>query len=156
MVTQPKFHIDSLESFKGSERGASAWQQVTQAQIEDFADCTGDHQWIHVDAARAEKESPFGTTIAHGYLVLSLLGKFMQEIDVFPAGVSQVLNYGFEKVRFLTPVKPGDRVRARIAIRDVQDKGGGRKIESLHCTIDVEGQDTPAVVADVLVMLVSS
>lgn len=153
MATNPDFHLEHLEAFAGSDRGASEWVEITQDQIDTFAHCTGDLQWIHVDVERAAKESPFGSTIAHGYLVLSLLGKFLQEVDTFPAGASQALNYGLDKVRFMAPVKPGDRVRGQVTLAGVDDRGGGRKLERLTCTVEIEGGEKPALVAETLVML---
>lgn len=147
------FSLERLEDFIGTERGVTDWVGITQEQIHEFAHCTGDHQWIHVDVERAEKESPFGSTIAHGYLVLSLLGKFLQDVDTFPQGASQALNYGLDKVRFMAPVKPGDRVRGRVTQSGVDDKGGGRKLQHLTCTVEIEGGDKPALVAETLVML---
>ena len=147
------FHIDTLEQFAGTERGVSDWVEITQAQIDQFAECTGDRQWIHIDVARATRESPFGSTIAHGYLVLSLIGRFLQDVEAFPAGASQALNYGLDKVRFMAPVKPGDRVRARVHLARVEDKGGGRKLQYLSTTIEIEGGDKPALIAETLVMV---
>jgi len=153
MTATPAFSLDNLESFEGSERGVSDWLEITQTQIDEFAHCTGDLQWIHVDVERAVRESPFGSTIAHGYLVLSLLGKFLQDVDTFPDGASQALNYGLDKVRFMAPVKPGDRVRARVVLSRVEDKGSGRKLQHLNCTIEIDGGDKPALIAETLVML---
>lgn len=147
------YHIDKLQDFIGSELGVTAWVQITQAQIAEFADCTGDRQWIHVDVDRAARESPFGSTIAHGYLILSLLGQFKLEVGILPEGASQALNYGLDKVRFMAPVKPGDRVRARIVLNDVDDKGNGRMLQHLGCTIEIEGGSKPALIADSLVMV---
>ena len=102
----------SLEDFVGSELGISDWMTVDQRRIDAFADVTQDHQWIHTDPERAA-ESTLGSTIAHGYLTLSLLSHLQFEIGAFPVDVSAILNYGLDRVRFLTPVKEGQRIRAR-------------------------------------------
>src|SRR5690349_15976342 len=95
----------TLGAFVGKELGVSEWTEVDQARIDAFAQCTGDHQWIHVDVDRASRESPFGGTIAHGYLTLSLLAGQLIDMGVFPADASATVNYGLEKMRFLAPVK---------------------------------------------------
>src|ERR1700739_1493834 len=105
--------LATLHSFAGCELGVSEWQTLDQQRIDRFAECTGDHQWIHVDPERARRESPFGTTIAHGDLTLSLLARTTLEIVALPLGLSQALNYGLDRVRFLAPVRAGSRVRNR-------------------------------------------
>jgi acyl dehydratase len=113
-----------------------------------------DHQWIHVDAERAKKESPFGTTIAHGYLTLSLLADMSYEIGIVPEDVAAVFNYGLDKVRFLTPVKSGSRVRARATLTDVTEQAGGRKLLKVTNSIEIEGEPKPALIAETLAVLV--
>jgi acyl dehydratase len=149
------YTLDTLHDYVGRELGVSSWVTVDQARIDAFADCTGDHQWIHVDRERAAAESPFGTTIAHGLLTLSLLPMMSEEIGLVPEGVPQVLNYGSNKVRFLTPVKSGSRVRSRAEVIDVTDKGGGRLLLTTRSTVEIEGEETPALVAETLALLLS-
>lgn len=138
----------------GTEIGVSSWVTVDQNRINAFADCTNDHQWIHVDVERAKKESPFGTTIAHGYLTLSLLADMSYEIGIVPEDVAAVFNYGLDKVRFLTPVKSGSRVRARATLTDVTEQAGGRKLLKVTNSIEIEGETKPALIAETLAVLV--
>src|SRR5579864_760746 len=112
-MSRERYDVSTLEQFVGQEMGVSDWLTIDQERINQFADCTGDHQWIHVDVERAKQQSPFGSTIAHGFLTLSLVVSLQAEVGVVPAGVSQVLNYGLDRVRFLTPVKVGSRIRNR-------------------------------------------
>src|SRR5213082_1058933 len=113
-----------LGALLGQEIGVSSWITIDQQRIVEFAHCTGDHQWIHVDVERARRESPFGSTIAHGYLTMSLAAACQMEMGVVPAGVAEALNYGLDRVRFLAPVKAGARVRDRIVLQDIERKGG--------------------------------
>ncbi|WP_075298244.1 MULTISPECIES: MaoC family dehydratase [unclassified Pseudonocardia] len=137
--------VDELREAKGSEVGASDWVEVGQEQIDGFADATGDHQWIHVDAERA-KDGPFGTTIAHGFLTLSLLPKLVQGVYRIE-GVKMGVNYGLNKVRFTSPLPVGSRVRGRVEIIDVTDISGGVQIAS-KVTVEIENSEKPAVVAE--------
>src|SRR5215475_15349979 len=109
----PAYNMATAPLFAGRELGTSDWITVDQARIDQFAACTGDHQWIHVDVERARREGPFGGPIAHGYLTLSLVATMLMEVGVIPPDASTGLNYGLDKVRFLAPVKAGARVRAR-------------------------------------------
>ena len=104
-----KFNLDDLQACVGQELGVSDWLTVDQSQIDQFAQCTGDHQWIHVDVERAKRESPFGGPVAHGYLTLSLLAPTALEVFIRPAGIMQAFNYGLDRVRFISPVKVGAR-----------------------------------------------
>ncbi|MBN9736976.1 MULTISPECIES: MaoC family dehydratase [unclassified Pseudonocardia] len=137
--------VDELREAKGSEIGASDWVEVGQEQIDGFADATGDHQWIHVDAERA-KDGPFGTTIAHGFLTLSLLPTLVQGVYRIE-GVKMGVNYGLNKVRFTSPLPVGSRVRGRVEIIDVTDISGGVQIAS-KVTVEIENSEKPAVVAE--------
>src|ERR1700692_3435390 len=112
----PGYSVATLDEFVGQEVGVSDWVTIDQARIDAFAQCTGDNQWIHVDVERAARESPFGGTIAHGYLTLSLLASPAMEVGLIPADASAGLNYGLDKVRFITPVRAGARVRSRIVL----------------------------------------
>lgn len=137
--------IAALKSAVGEHMGYSDWHEITQAQVDKFADATGDHQWIHVDADRA-KDGPFGTTIAHGYLTLSLTSFFGPEIfDV--SGVSMGINYGLDKVRFPAPVPVGSRLRAGAELVSADDVTGGLQTV-VRFTFEVEGGDKPVCVAD--------
>ena len=146
------FKLANVEEFVGRELGVSSWVTLDQHRIEQFAECTGDHQWIHVDIERAKRESPFGTTIAHGYLTLAMIAASTFEVIVEPAGISQALNYGLDRVRFVAPVKAGSRVRNRIKLLDVEDKGKGRILLTTENTIEIEGESKPALIASALVM----
>jgi acyl dehydratase len=127
---------------------------VDQSRIDQFANCTGDRQWIHVDVERATREGPFGGPIAHGYLSLSLVAAMLIEIGIIPKDAATGLNYGLDKVRFLTPVKVGARVRVRAVLLSAQPQDGGRLLLKLECKLDIEGEPKPAVIAEVLCMLI--
>ena len=135
----------------GQEVCVSDWLLVDQARINLFAQATGDFQWIHVDVARAAAESPYGGTIAHGYLTLSLLGKFYEDFltDALPF-CDMGVNYGLNRVRFTSAVRAGSRVRARFTLARVEDIAGGLQL-SFAVTVDIEGSDKPALVAESVV-----
>ena len=139
---------EALKQWVGKEIAVSDWLQVTQDRIDRFADATGDHQWIHVDPARAARESPFGSTIAHGYLTLSLLPHMMMEtLDV--QGGRMSINYGLNRVRFSAPVRSGDRIRTRFTLAALEDIPGGIQL-TWHALIEIEGQHKPACVAEMI------
>jgi acyl dehydratase len=146
------FNHANIEAFVGRELGVSGWVTMNQQRIDQFAECTEDHQWIHVDAERAKRDSPLGTTIAHGYLTLAMLAPSTFEVVVKPAGISQALNYGLDRVRFIAPVRAGSRVRNRIKLLAAEDKGGGRMLLTTENTIEIEGETKPALIATALVM----
>lgn len=135
---------------KGKEIGVSDWVLIDQARVNLFADATGDHQWIHVDPARTQRELGIGT-IAHGYLTLSLLPELMSKISGVKS-VTRGINYGANSVRFTNMVPVGSRVRARVALKDVQPKAGGQQIVN-EVTIEIEGVERPAMVAETLTIL---
>jgi len=145
---------DGLSALVGKELGVTAWLTVEQPRIDAFADVTDDRQWIHVDRERAERESPLGTTIAHGYLTLSLLARFAYELGFTPPEGTHLLNYGLDRVRFMAPVRAGARIRDRVVLLRVEDKRRGRRLVTTRHTIEVDGEDKPAMVADSLVLLV--
>ena len=149
------YSIATISQYVGQELGVSEWITINQERINDFADFTGDHQWIHVDVERAKRESLFGTTIAHGYLTLSLAAALSMELGIIPAGVSQALNYGLDKVRFLAPVKSGSRVRDRVVLLAAEPQGKGRILLKFRNTIEIEGEAKPALIADALSLLVT-
>jgi acyl dehydratase len=146
----------NLAQFAGAEIGVSDWVTVDQRRIDEFADCTGDRQWIHVDVERARRESPYGGTIAHGYLTLSLAASLSIEAGVIPADAAAALNYGLDKVRFIAPVKAGARVRNHVVLVAVDDKGEGRMLLTLRNTIEIDGEAKPALIADSLAMLMAA
>ena len=146
------FNLATMEAFVGRELGVSGWVTMNQQRIDQFAECTEDHQWIHVDAERAKRDSPLGTTIAHGYLTLAMLAPSTFDVVVKPAGISQALNYGLDRVRFIAPVRAGSRVRNRIKLLAAEDKGGGRMLLTTENTIEIEGEAKPALIATALVM----
>jgi acyl dehydratase len=142
-----------LASLAGQETGISDWVVIDQDRINKFADATGDHQWIHIDVARAAKELPGGKTIAHGYLTLSLIPMLSaQTLSV--TGVSRGINYGSNKVRFTSMVPVGSRVRGRQTVLSVTARSGGMEIIS-QFTIEIEGQDRPACVAETIGLVFS-
>jgi acyl dehydratase len=149
----PGYSMATLKQFTGQEIGASDWTMVDQRRIDEFADCTGDRQWIHVDVERAQRESPFGGTIAHGYLTLSLAASLAIEAGVIPPDAAAALNYGLDKVRFIAPVKAGARVRNRVVLLAADDKPQGRVLLTLQNTIEIEGEAKPALIAESLAML---
>src|SRR5436853_6767078 len=118
--------VGDLAKHVGEEIGASSWTTLDQARIDEFAHCTGDHQWIHVDVERAARESPFGGTVAHGFLTLALVAPTSFEILLSRVQVKQAVNYGLEKVRFLAPLRAGKRVRNHVKAAAVEAKGNGR------------------------------
>ena len=151
----PGYGVATLDEFVGQELGVSDWVTIDQARIDSFAQCTGDNQWIHVDVERAARESPFGGTIAHGYLTLSLLAPLAMEVGLIPADASAGLNYGLDKVRFITPVRAGARVRSRIVLLEAERKDRGRVILKTSNELQIEGADTPALIAETLALLVT-
>jgi len=149
----PQYSMATAAQFVGRELGASDWVAVDQDRIDAFAACTGDRQWIHVDAARARRESPFGGPIAHGYLSLSLVAAMVMELGVVPSDAVTGLNYGLDKVRFIAPVKAGARVRMRARLLAAEAQNGERLLLKLNCTLEIEGEAKPALVAEMLCML---
>jgi acyl dehydratase len=139
--------IEGLKALIGQEIGPGEWREVTQADIDSFADLSGDHQWIHVDTERAERESPFGTTIAHGNLTLSMIDGFRLEL-IASSGFALGVNYGWNKVRFPAPVPAGSRVRARAEVVSVDEVGGNWWQVVTRFTVEVEGSDKPCCVGD--------
>ncbi|HVZ43642.1 MAG TPA: MaoC family dehydratase [Ramlibacter sp.] len=137
----------SLAGRIGASLGTSAWITIDQPRIDEFARCTGDGQWIHCDRDRARRESPFGSTVAHGFLTLSLVAPTFFEMIAWKLAVRQVVNYGLEKVRFLAPVRAGKRVRNHIKLLALEEKGEGRHLLTTEHTIEIEGESRPALVA---------
>jgi acyl dehydratase len=138
----------------GTELGVSGWVAVDQEMIDRFADLTGDHQFIHIDPARAAA-TPMGGTVAHGFLTLSLLGTLGQDMIPPLAGSAMIINYGFDKLRFLTPVRSGRQIRGRLSLLSITDKGPGQHLMRYAVSVEVEGADKPALAAEWLVMMVT-
>jgi len=149
----PGYRMSTLAQFTGREIGVSDWTTVDQHRIDEFADCTGDQQWIHVDVERARLESPFGGTIAHGYLTLSLAASLSMDVGVIPPDAAAALNYGLDKVRFVAPVRAGARVRNRVVLLAAEEKPEGRVLLTLRNTIEIEGETKPALIAESLALL---
>src|SRR6266404_60617 len=141
--------VRTLHDRIGQEIAVSDWLEVSQARIGQFADATGDHQWIHVDPARAVAESPFKTTIAHGFLTLSLLSPLIRESIQF-TGLRMAINYGLDRVRFVSPVPSGARLRARIVATEVREVSGGYQV-TWSITVEREGESKPSCVAEWIV-----
>jgi acyl dehydratase len=139
--------IDSLKDSIGQEIAVSDWIAVTQERIAKFAEATGDRQWIHLDRERAEKESPYGTTIAHGFLTLSLLSFLMQNAIQFEQAGRRAINYGLNRVRFPSAVRGGSRIRGRFALAAFKDHGDAIELV-LSVTVECEGSDKPACIAE--------
>ncbi len=138
--------IEDLAGMAGQEIGVSDWLEVTQERIDQFANATGDHQWIHVDVERARRESPFGTTIAHGFLTLSLLSHFLNESLEF--GKSKMgVNYGCNRLRFTAPVRVGSRLRAHFNLKEFQRIEGGVQL-IWDIVMECEGETKPVLVAE--------
>jgi acyl dehydratase len=139
--------VEGIRSLLGKEIGPSDWREVTQEDVDTFARLSGDDQWIHVDVERAKTESPFGTTVAHGNLTLSMIDGFRKSLFT-SSGFALGVNYGWNRVRFPAPVPTGSRVRATAEVTSVEDVGGGWWQVITKFTVEVEGNDKPACVAE--------
>ena len=144
-----------FENYVGQETGVTEWLEITQERINQFADATNDHQFIHVDPEMA-KATPWGSTIAHGFLTLSLLTYLQADIGYMPEGLQMAINYGADKVRFMEAVPVNSKIRARNVLTDVQYKKNGRWLLKTTCTIEIEGKDKPAAIVEALAMYVVS
>jgi acyl dehydratase len=150
------YSLRTIAEFVGRPLGVTDWVVIEQKRIDQFAECTDDHQWIHVDVERATRASPFGSTVAHGYLTLALLARFTYELGLVPADAGEAFNYGLDRVRFMTPVRAGARVRDRVTLLTAEEKGPGRVLVKAQHTIEIDGEDKPAMVAEALAMLVAA
>ena len=146
--------FEKMGGMVGESLGTSSWQTVTQEAVNEFANCTGDRQWIHIDVERAKNESPFGGPVAHGYLTLSLLSAMAMEIGVAPKGTAAALNYGLDKVRFLSPVLVGSKVRLHTKLVGFDRKDNGQYLMKTENSMEIEGADKPALLAESLAILV--
>ena len=148
----PLASLDEIKAKIGTSLGASPWIEVDQKAIDTFADVTGDHQFIHVDQATAA-QTPFGGTIAHGFFTLSLLSQMAAHVMLVPDTARMAVNYGFDKVRFLAPVHSGRRVRGRFRLASVEEKRPGQWQFVHNVTVEIEGEDKPALIADWIGMI---
>jgi acyl dehydratase len=146
-----ELQLDQFARAIGVETEPSAWLQIDQDRVNQFADATNDHQYIHVDAERAAA-SPFGGTIAHGFLTMSLVVDLLAEHMLVPAGTEMTINYGSDKVRFLAPVRVGQRIRARQEITDVSEKRAGQWLVNRNVVVEIEGNDKPTLIAEILLL----
>jgi acyl dehydratase len=142
--------LDSLKQYVGKEIGVSEWLTITQERIAQFAEATEDRQWIHLDRERAATESPFGTTIAHGFLTLSLISHFMKDVIQVRSGVGMTINYGLNRVRFPSPVRTGSKIRARVMLLGVKEVAGAHEA-TFSVTVESEGGEKPCCVAESVV-----
>ncbi len=152
-MTIPGYGMATVRDFVGKELGASSWHTIDQKRIDAFADCTDDHQWIHVDVERARSDGPFGGTIAHGYLTLSMLAPMQNEIGVVPPDARQAINFGADSLRFLAPVKAGARVRMRVELLAVEDRKPDRLLLRTRNTFEIEGEPKPALTVESLALV---
>ena len=143
----PLASIDAIKSLIGKDAGTSSWLLLDQAKINQFADATGDHQFIHVDPEMA-RNTPFGGTIAHGFLTLSVLPVLKTEAVPLPEGLKMAVNYGFNRIRFLSPVRSGKRIRAHFKMLDFSEKRPGQWQETVEVTVEIEGEEKPALTAE--------
>jgi acyl dehydratase len=148
----PLARLDEIRSRMGEEIGVSDWITVDQARIDAFAEATEDRQFIHTDTTAAA-QTPFGSTIAHGFLTLSLLSRMGAGTMLSPEGLRMVVNYGFDRVRFIAPVKSGKRVRARFILDSVEEKAPGQMLMRHTVSVEIEGEDKPALTAAWLLLI---
>ena len=142
---------EAAKALVGTDLGASDWYLIDQEMVNKFADLTNDHQFIHVNP-EAAKMTPFGGTIVHGFFTLSMLAGLQPEGAIVLEGIKMGVNYGCDRIRFLEPVPVGSRIRARHKLKAIEDKGGGRWLLTSEITIEIEGKDKPALIADWLGM----
>ncbi|AJO80862.1 MULTISPECIES: MaoC family dehydratase [Pseudomonas] len=145
----PYVPVAELKDYVGKELGRSEWLTIDQERINLFAEATGDYQFIHVDPVKAA-QTPFGSTIAHGFLSLSLIPKLMEDILVLPQGLKMAVNYGLDSVRFIQPVKVNARVRLKVDLVDVTEKKPGQWLLKATATLEIEGEEKPAYIAEPL------
>lgn len=148
-----KIKAHELPGLVGQELGPSPWFEITQERVNQFADATNDHQFIHVDPEKAA-QTPFGGPIAHGFLSLSLLSYLNAQIAVVPENLAMGINYGSDRVRYLAPVRVGKRIRSRQKVLEVTEKNPGQWLMKNEVTVEIEGEETPALVAEILSMLI--
>jgi acyl dehydratase len=145
---KPPISLDAYQKMVGHEVGVSSWHVLDQKRIDVYADVIEDHQFIHVDPERAKAETAFGTTIAHGFLTMSLMSIMSYEVMPVIEGTTMGVNYGFDKLRFLSPVRSGSRVRGRFKLAEATLRKPTELLSRTHVTVEIEGEDKPALVAD--------
>lgn len=145
---KPPITLDAYQAMVDKEIGVSSWHMVDQPRIDAYADVIEDHQFIHVDPERAKRETAFGTTIAHGFLTMSLLSIMSYEVMPVIAGTTMGVNYGFDKLRFISPVRSGKRVRGRFVLAEAKLRKPNELQSRTNVTVEIEGEDKPALVAD--------
>ncbi|MDE2378473.1 MaoC family dehydratase [Bradyrhizobium sp.] len=145
---KPPISLTAYQAMIGKEIGVSSWHQIDQGRINVYADVIEDHQFIHVDPERARKETAFGTTIAHGFLTMSLMSIMSYEVMPVIEGTTMGVNYGFDKLRFLSPVRAGKRVRGRFVLAEATLRKPTELLSRTNVTVEIEGEDKPALVAD--------
>lgn len=145
----PHVPVTELSQYVGKELGHSAWLKIDQQRINLFAEATGDFQFIHVDPEKAAK-TPFGSTIAHGFLTLSLIPKLIEDILVLPEGLKMVVNYGLDSVRFIQPVRVDSQVRLKVDLAEVTEKRPGQWLLKAIATLEIDGEEKPAYIAESL------
>ena len=154
LPTRRVMSLDALEALAGGELGVSSWFDMPQSRIDAFADVTLDHQFIHVDPLRAAAETPFGGTIAHGFLTLSMMSAMVYEVVPEIDGTASALNYGFDKIRFLTPVRAGGRIRGRFVLAGLTRRSDKEVLMRYAVTVESDGSDKPALIADWLGLVI--
>jgi acyl dehydratase len=145
---KPPLSLAAYQDMVGKEVGVSSWHLVSQPRINDFADVIEDHQFIHVDPERARRETSYGTTVAHGFLTMSLMSIMSYEVMPVIEGTTMGVNYGFDKLRFISPVRSGSRVRGRFVLAEAKLRKPKELQSRTNVTVEIEGEDKPALVAD--------
>jgi acyl dehydratase len=145
---KPPISLEAYQALVGKEVGVSSWHLIDQPRINTYADVIEDHQFIHVDPERAKKETAFGTTIAHGFLTMSLMSIMSYEVMPVIAGTTMGVNYGFDKLRFISPVRSGKRVRGRFVLAEAKLRKPTELQSRTNVTVEIEGEDKPALVAE--------
>ncbi|QQO31594.1 MaoC family dehydratase [Bradyrhizobium diazoefficiens] len=145
---KPPITLEAYQAMVGKEIGVSSWHMIDQPRIDTYADVTEDHQFIHVDPERAKTETAFGTTIAHGFLTMSMMSVMSYEVMPAIAGTTMGVNYGFDKLRFISPVRSGKRVRGRFVLAEAKLRKAGELQSRTNVTVEIEGEDKPALVAE--------
>lgn len=145
---KPPITLEAYQAMVGKEIGVSSWHLIDQPRIDAYADVTEDHQFIHVDPERARKETAFGTTIAHGFLTMSMMSVMSYEVMPAIAGTTMGVNYGFDKLRFISPVRSGKRVRGRFVLAEARLRKPNELQSRTGVTVEIEGEDKPALVAE--------
>ncbi len=149
----PQVPVAQLKDYIGKELGHSEWLTIDQQRVDRFADCTGDHQFIHVDPEKAA-QTPFGSTIAHGFLSLSLLPMLSGDLLVVPEGTRMGVNYGLDSLRFIQPVRVGSRVRLGLTLIDAHEKNPGQWLLKARAVMEIEGSEKPAYIAETLALCI--